>query len=98
MLQRKQIIFYSIFLVALFLLFPSLVLAKPTPSHPFPRIANYYLHSQLSESVARELARWDLIILDMEIQVNSPHLLKKIRELNPKIVILAYITSQEIQK
>lgn len=91
--------FIKIFITLLlaFSFYPSITFAKPAPSHPFPRLANYYLHGQLTESAARELAKWDLVILDMEIQVNGKHLLKKIRELNPNIVILAYITTQEIR-
>lgn len=62
----------------------------------YPRLANYYLKWELSESEARDLAKWDLLILDMEVQENSPESLKLIRELNPNVIILAYITSQEI--
>lgn len=92
-----QVFTIAVTLLLAFSFYPSITFAKPTPIHSFPRIANYYLHGQLTESAARELARWDLVILDMEIQVNSKHLLKKIRELNPNIVILAYITAQEIR-
>jgi len=41
------------------------------------------------------LARWDLLILDMEVQENSREQLVRIRQLNPDIIILAYITSEE---
>jgi hypothetical protein len=62
----------------------------------FPRLANYFLHWELSDEEAILLARWDLLILDMEVQENSPEQIKKIRQINPDIIILAYITSQEI--
>ena len=61
-----------------------------------PRLANYYLKWELNFEEARELAKWDVVILDMETQENSPESLKLIREINPKIIILAYITTQEI--
>ena len=61
-----------------------------------PRLANYYLKWELNFEEARELAKWDVLILDMEIQENSPESLKLIREINPNIIILAYITTQEI--
>jgi len=63
----------------------------------FPKRANYFLSWNLSDATAQELAKWDLIILDMEHQVKSKAQLQKIRELNPDIIILAYITSQELR-
>lgn len=62
----------------------------------YPRLANYYLRWEISDYEAEELSKWDLLVLDMEVQKNSPEQLKKIRLLNPDIIILAYITSQEI--
>jgi len=61
------------------------------------RRANYYLRWDISDSQAQQLAKWDLLILDMETQLTSASQLKKIRQLNPNIKILAYITSQEIR-
>ena len=66
--------------------------------HTSPKIANYYLKWTLTEAEARELARWDLVILDMEIQARYSNLLKQMRVWNPDIVLLAYITPQEIIK
>ena len=62
----------------------------------FPRLANYFLKWEINDYEAENLAKWDLLILDMEVQENSPRALRKIRQLNPDIIILAYITSQEI--
>jgi hypothetical protein len=62
-----------------------------------PDIANYYLAWSLGDAQITELAKWDVVILDMENQINNPEKLKKLRELNPQIIILAYITSQEIK-
>lgn len=62
----------------------------------YPRLLNYFLKWEISDSDAAELSKWDVIVLDMEVQENSKEQLLKIRELNPNIVILAYITSQEI--
>lgn len=62
-----------------------------------PRKANYYLAWQIPASKVAELSKWELLILDMETQVTSPGALRKIRELNPGIIILAYITPQEIK-
>lgn len=62
----------------------------------YPRLANYFLKWEISNQEASELAKWDLLVLDMETQENSREQIQKIRELNPKIVLLAYLTTQEI--
>ena len=62
----------------------------------FPRKANYFLKWNITDAEAIELAKWDLLVLDMETQIKSKNQLKKIRRLNPDIVMLAYITPQEI--
>lgn len=80
---------------SILILVPGLVQAAPLKS-VYPRLANYFLHWELSESQAKELAKWDLLILDMELQESSRSELEMIRRLNPKVIILAYITSQEI--
>lgn len=61
----------------------------------YPRTANYFLKWEISDTEARELAKWDVLILDMEVQENSRQQLLKIRELNPSIIILAYINGVE---
>ena len=64
----------------------------------YPKLANYYLNWSIdSDQEARELAKWDLLILDMEMQVYSPQMLTKLKQYNPNIKLLAYVTSQEIR-
>ncbi|MCR4279912.1 MAG: putative glycoside hydrolase [Candidatus Komeilibacteria bacterium] len=65
--------------------------------HSNPRLANYYLRWQITEHEAVALAKWDLLILDMQNQFTSLSALRKIRESNPDIKILAYLTAQEVQ-
>ena len=84
-----------VFLLLLLFLFPAGLQAASIKS-TYPRLANYYLKWEISESEARQLAKWDLLILDMEVQENDPEAIALIRELNPQVIILAYITSQEI--
>ena len=81
-----------ILIFLLFLFIPQVAGAEDS----YPRLANYFLRWEMTEQEAEELAKWDLIILDMENQENNPELIEKIRRLNPKVKILAYITSQEI--
>ncbi|MFA5644639.1 MAG: putative glycoside hydrolase [Patescibacteria group bacterium] len=62
-----------------------------------PKLANIFLKWELEDSDVLELAKWDVLILDMENQINNPQKISKIRELNPNIIILAYVSSQEIR-
>lgn len=66
-----------------------------TTTNIYPKTANYFLKWNIADYEVPELAKWDLLILDMEVQENSRSNLKKIRQLNPDVIILAYITSQE---
>lgn len=75
-------------------LLPINTLAFTTKSS-HPKLANYFLKWTIEDYEVEELAKWDLLVLDMEVQENSRENLKKIREINPDVIILAYITSQE---
>lgn len=93
--NTQKIKYLFSFLIILFLI-SSPVQAKIDTKEVFPRLANYYLKWELNDNEVQNLAKWDLLILDMEVQENSPEAIRKIREINPKVIILAYITSQEI--
>ena len=82
-----------LFIVSFFY-WPKLSLAIETKD-TYPKLANYFLKWTIADYEVEELAKWDVLILDMEVQENSRAQLLEIRELNPDIVILAYITSQE---
>ena len=90
--SRKNL---SLFLtvISVFLLFPQ----NYSAARVTPKRANYYLSWEIAAGKVAELSKWDLLILDMETQVNSREALKKIKELNPNIILLAYITPQEIK-
>jgi hypothetical protein len=62
----------------------------------YPRLANYYLKSPISIAEARQLARWDVVILGFQLQYTSPEIFPVLRELNPDILLLAYVPSEEI--
>lgn len=86
----------SVLLLAALLAVPRISSAALS-AHATPKIANYYLHWTIDELDARELSRWDLLILDMELQARSPDMLREIRRRNPDVIILAYITAGEIR-
>lgn len=62
-----------------------------------PDLVNLHLAWHLTDDQVKEIARWDVVVLDMENQVANPDALRKLKELNPDIILLAYITSQEIR-
>lgn len=98
MFKLENKIKYLSFFVAsvVFFSFSSSKVEASDYAKKFPKLANYYLKWELNEYEAKALAKWDLLILDMEVQENSPEAIKEIRRINPNVIILAYITSQEI--
>lgn len=69
----------------------------PVEAQTYPKKANYYLRWHLDEGAVQELAKWDLVILDAENQISNPDMLRRLRQLNPNITILAYFTAQDIR-
>lgn len=76
---------------------PSFVFAK-TSLEPdnYPRVANYFLGATITHEEAEALAQWDLIILGMENIYTSGDAVKLIKQHNPKVIILAYVASEEV--
>ena len=70
--------------------------APKTPADKFVRTANYYLKAgtDIQPEHYQQLAAYDLLVLPAEAQVYNRGLFKKLRELNPSIVILAYVPSK----
>jgi putative glycosyl hydrolase-like family 15 (GHL15) protein/VCBS repeat protein len=62
----------------------------------YPKKANYFLSWSLTDDNVKKLAKWDVLILDMENQINNPEKLEQIRILNPNVTILAYVPAEEI--
>lgn len=91
LLMKKYFLTITIFCLAL-----AISPLAASAAEKNPKTANYFLHWSLNDSKARELAKWDFLILDMEVQENSPEQLRLIRQLNPDVVILAYVTSQNL--
>ena len=94
-LKRIEYKFLVVAFLLLSLLFP-FSLEAIVLDDSYPRLANHFLKWEILDSEVYELAKWDLLTLDMEVQLNSPKQLAKIRELNPNIIILAYINAVEL--
>lgn len=64
------------------------------PPDAFPKLANYYhCKWRIDRAQATELAKWDLIVVDFSVVQTSPEMVKLIKELNPNIKILAWISA-----
>jgi len=98
--KRLKIICKILIIIFLFSIYPAFVfgLEGRVEEGKNPRLANYFLKWTISEDEASELAKWDLLVLDMEVGMNTPEMIRKIRNINPNILIVAYITSQEIRR
>lgn len=66
------------------------------PAHDYPRLTNLYWRNPIDSETAKTLAKWDVLVLDMTAQTYSADAIKQIRQLNPKIIILAYTSAVEM--
>ncbi|MFA6536895.1 MAG: putative glycoside hydrolase [Patescibacteria group bacterium] len=76
---------------------PTALFGATLKTDKYPRLANMFFRWDITESEARDLAKWDILIVDMEAQINSPQSLLLLKKLNPKIKLLAYLAPQEIR-
>ena len=89
---KTPLSFFVLFIISICFLSITSVQAQVSS----PKLANYFLSWTLTSSQVAELSKWDLLVLDMENQIKNPNLIKQIRKNNPDVIILAYITPQEI--
>jgi hypothetical protein len=68
--------------------------AEHDDPHAYPLLARFFLAQKGLDPEA--LSADDLIVVDMEWAHRDPAALREIRRLNPRITILAYVTSEEI--
>lgn len=61
-----------------------------------PKVLNLYLGWEMKESDLPALARWDMLVLDVDQQQRYPDYLRRLKQMNPSIKILAYVSSCEI--
>lgn len=92
---RKWFLMSVIMCSMIYLVYPNR-LESVTHVPGAPRIANYFLKWDITDADVVALASWDVVVLDMEVQHRNPQALVKLRQLNPDIILLVYLTSQEI--
>jgi hypothetical protein len=59
-------------------------------------LANYYIAWDVNDEQAKELSKWDLVILAPQAVERNPDLIDIIRKNNPKVKILAYSIAVDI--
>jgi len=76
--------------------YPAAAATLKTPADKFVRTANYYLRAgtDIRPEQYAQLAQYDLLVLPAEAQIFNRAMFKKLRELNPAILILAYVPSK----
>jgi hypothetical protein len=62
-----------------------------------PKLANLFYRWHINADEVAKLARYDILIIDMEVMIYSPDNLKQIKKINPDIILLAYLASEEIR-
>ena len=60
------------------------------------KIMSPYFDWNLPEENIPLLAKWDVVIVDLDQAVEHPDRLRKLRQLNPNIKLFAYIASEEL--
>jgi hypothetical protein len=86
------------FLISALLLLATLFLLPQTGifgADGKPKLANYYLKTPISGSEIQELAKWDLVILGMQVQDTNPEIFSLLRAINSDIKIIAYLSAME---
>lgn len=67
-------------------------------SQTAPKLLNLYLDWQIKDSDQAALAKWDLVVLDMDVGWQFPEKIRQLRRDNPNIKIIAYVSAGEIAK
>lgn len=85
-------------LVLVFILLNAMLFAT-RPNGSYPRLMSYYLSAfptSQNNTLVPLLSRYDVIVLDMEMGETNPTATSSIRQANPNIKILAYMSCEEI--
>jgi len=63
----------------------------------YPKLANLFYRWHIEDAEIEALSRWDILIIDMDVQTYTPQALVKLKQLNPEIKLLVYLAPQEIR-
>ena len=93
--MRRTLMVISACLMVVMSVLPSTVFAAKGTQRA-PKLLNLFLGYQINDDDPAKLARWDIVVLDMDQQFQFPEKVRRLRALNPKVKILAYISASEI--
>lgn len=62
-----------------------------------PPISNWWFKWDMTEGETEQLAKYDVVLVDVENQTFAPARLEQLRQLNPHITILAYVSLSDIR-
>src|SRR4030042_3053566 len=91
-LAKLSYLLLTLILLVSFLLVNNFVWAS---TGGYPKLANYFLKSPINSNEVEQLAQWDVVILGMQVQDTNPEIFARLRELNPEIKIIAYLSAME---
>jgi hypothetical protein len=61
-----------------------------------PKLINFFLGYEIKTEDPAKLAKWDIVVLDMDQSFQFPDRVREIKRINPNIKLLAYVSSSEI--
>ena len=86
---------WFVLIVPLLVGFPSPLFANATMLNA-PKLANPYFEWNILEQNIPMLAKWDMVVVDVDQAVAHPERLRELRRLNPNVKLFAYIASEEL--
>jgi hypothetical protein len=78
-------------------LFPALASAA-NGNQSAPKLINFFLGYEIKPDDPAKLAKWDIVVLDMDQTYQFPDRLRQIKQINPNVKLLAYVNSSEISE
>jgi hypothetical protein len=61
-----------------------------------PKLINFFLGYEIKPEDPAKLAKWDIVVLDMDQSFQFPDRVRQIKQINPNVKLLAYVSSSEI--
>ncbi|HVO32670.1 MAG TPA: putative glycoside hydrolase [Elusimicrobiota bacterium] len=77
--------------------FPALASAA-NGNQSAPKLINFFLGYEIKPDDPAKLAKWDIVVLDMDQTYQFPDRLRQIKQINPNVKLLAYVNSSEISE
>ncbi len=78
-------------------LFPSVSFAA-NGTQQAPKLINFFLGYEIKPDDPAKLAKWDIVVLDMDQTYQFPERLREIKRINPNTKLLAYVNSSEVSE